>query len=109
MTTQNDPISQIKSAEQELKKKIEQAKKDFDEKAIKHAEALEKKSATFKEELREKGMEKLTTTKNEAGELFKSKMATAESEKNQIVSEAKSKAGEASKEIVSAFLNHVKN
>lgn len=109
MTTQNDPISQIKSAEQELKKKIEQAKKDFDEKAIKHAEALEEKSATFKEELREKGMEKLGVTKKEAGELFKSKMATAESEKNKIVAEAKSKLGDSSKEIISTFLNHIKS
>lgn len=109
MTTQNDPISQIKTAEQELKKKIEQAKKDFDEKVIKHAETLEKKTAAFKEDLREKGMEKLGTTKKEAGELFKSKMATAESEKNQISSEAKSKLGEGTKEIISIFLNHVKN
>jgi vacuolar-type H+-ATPase subunit H len=109
MTTQNDPISQIKTAEQELKKKIEQAKIDFDKKVIEHGEDLEIKTAAFKSDLREKGMEKLGTTKKEAGELFKSKMATAESEKNQVSSEAKSKLGEATKEIVSAFLNHVKN
>ncbi len=109
MTTQNDPISQIKSAEQELKKKIEQAKKDFDEKLIKHATDLEEKTAAFKEDLRSKGMEKLNTTKKEAGELFKSKMATAQSEKNKIISEAKSKMDDSTKEVVSVFLNHIKS
>ncbi|NIA02085.1 MAG: hypothetical protein GWP15_01750 [Nitrospirae bacterium] len=109
MTTQNDPISQIKSAEQELKKKIEQAKKDFDEKLIKHAEDLDTKTAAFKEDLRSKGMEKLGTTKKEAGELFKSKMATAQSEKNKIISEANSKLPDSTKEVVSIFLNHIKS
>lgn len=109
MTNQNDPISQIKTAEQELKKKIEQAKKDFDEKAIKYAEELEKKASDFKEGLREKGMEKLGTTKKEAGELFKSKMATAQSEKSKITGDAKGKLSEATQEIISTFLNHVKS
>jgi len=108
MTTLLDPISQIKKAEEELKFKLEQAKKDFDEKAKKHAETLEEKTSTFKQGLREKGMEKLETTKKEAGQLFKSKMATAESEKNKITAEAKAKLSEATTEIASIFLDHIK-
>ena len=108
MITPADPISQIRKAEEELKSKIEQAKTGFDEKAKKHAEDLEEKVLNFKNELREKGMEKLQTTKQEAGELFKSKMATAESEKNKITADAKGKLSGSTKEIISIFLNHIK-
>lgn len=108
MTNQNDPIAQIKKAEQDSKNKIEQEKKNLEEQLRSFSEELEKKTTEFEEGLREGGLEKLQNVKKEASELLKSKMATAESQKNKLTSEAKGKQGEAVKEVVSIFQDHVK-
>jgi len=108
MTTQNDPISQIKKAEEEAKKRLETISHDQIEKLRKVEEDLSKKNEEFENDLREKGTAKLQTVKKEAGEILKSKMATAESETVRITSDAEGKVESAVKEISEDFITHIK-
>lgn len=106
--TNQDPISEIKQAEEEAAKKAAAAKADFDDKLRQAEEDFGKKLKEFEEELRKKGTEKLETVKKEAGELFKSKMATYQSQVGKLTSEAKTKQEDAVKTVINAFLDHIK-
>ncbi len=103
MTNQNDPIAEIKKAEEEAKNKIEKASRDFDEQLRKEEEKLAEKTAEFENDLREKGNVKIEAVKKEAAEILKSKMATTEAEKNQLRKQATDKQSSAAKEIVRIF------
>ncbi|MBT4917741.1 hypothetical protein HN709_03425 [Candidatus Peregrinibacteria bacterium] len=109
MTTQNDPISQIKKAEDEAKKRIEKSSQELDSKLRKVEEDLAEKTTEFEADLREKGNEKLGAVKKEAGEILKSKMATAESDVVRLDSDAEGKVDSAVKEISEDFVSYVKS
>ncbi|MBD3361112.1 hypothetical protein GF366_04925 [Candidatus Peregrinibacteria bacterium] len=109
MTNQDNPISQIKKAEEDSQRKIDQSKKELDEGLTNKREELEKKTDEFEKKLKERGTEKLETVKTEAGEVLKSRMATTESQKNKLISEAKGKHEKAAEEIVDSFLTYIKD
>lgn len=108
MTHTNDPISRIKKAEEDSKRKIEEAIKNFEDKLQDYAQELAKKRTEFEANLKEQGMTKLETTKKEANELFKSKLSTAESKTRKLLEEAKSKQALAVEHIKENFLEHIK-
>lgn len=110
MTNQTmDPIAEIKTAEENAKKKIEDSKRDFIEKINEFKEELSTKTNELEESLKQKGTAKLKNIKNEAGELYKSKIATFESERNKTLSDAKSKKPEAIKQATSFILDHIRS
>jgi len=108
MTTQNDPISQIKKVEEDAKKRLEAISHDQIEKLRKFEEDLTKKTEEFENDLREKGNAKLQTVKKEAGEILKSKMATSGNEAALITSNAEAKLDSAVKEVFEDFQSYIK-
>lgn len=109
MNNQNDPISQIKTAEADSQQSTEKKKKNLEEALHFYSEETDKKTTEFERELKEKGTEILGNVKREASELFKSSMSTSEREKNKIITEAKKKKGEAVKEIIADLLSYLKS
>lgn len=105
---QNDPIAQIKKAEEDANKKFEKREQELNEKLREFEESLTKKEAEFEQGQKNQGNAKLQTVKKEASEIFKSRLATKESEKNKLISEAQSKKSEAVSTVIKSFIDHVK-
>lgn len=105
---QNDPIFQIKKAEEETQMKIETREQELNEKLREFEESLVGKEIDFEKTLKEKGNAKLQIVKKEAGEVFKSNIATKESEKGKLISTAQSKKSEAINIVVTSLIDHVK-
>jgi hypothetical protein len=100
-----DPIEEIKNAEQDAQAKKESAANHYQEKLENYKIELEKKVKIFEEEGKVKGTKKLTTVKGEATQLLKTIMASEESKRKKIVTEATEKEKEAITLIVKAFEN----
>ncbi len=109
MSTQiQDPVAEIKKAEEAAEKKLEEQSANFEEKLTKLKEELRKKTKEFEESRKEEGNEKLGVVKKEAGELYTSRISTAEKEKNEKVRTAEEKKQEAVSAINKHFLDHIK-
>ncbi len=109
MTTQSkDPVSEIKKAEENAKRKLDEQTEGFEQKLRSFEEELNKKTKEFEEERKEQGNLKLNNVKKEAGELYKSKISTSEKEKNESIRNAESRKSDALDTITKYFLDHVK-
>lgn len=108
MTNQHDdPIAQIKEAEEKAKAALQTKREDLEKDLLKNKESLAVKTAALETELREKGNVKLETVKKEASEILKSKMATSQAKNNTAITDAKSKQKDGIKEVVNTFMEHL--
>lgn len=107
MTNQNDPVSQIKAAEEKAHKKIEKASQEIETKLREFEDLLIKKTLTFEDARREKGNEELEGVKKEAGETLKAKIDATEGEKSKLKKTASEKQNNGVKLIMQSFESYI--
>ena len=107
MTTQEDPISKIKKAEEEVTSSFEKASEKSHKDLAEYELELAKKTLEFDADLREKGNLKLETIKKEAGELFKKRVAEAEKTRTEVINSAESSESKAVDAVIDSFMAHI--
>lgn len=108
MTTQNtDQIEEIKKAEENMKKELEQAMIDQNTELREVENKLEKQNEEFEASIVTHNQDKLEQARKLATKTKELKVFEAESVKNKIISDAKDKEGDALKHVVANFMEHI--
>jgi len=108
MTTQTDQIEEIKKAEENAKKQLEDTAASLRKEETTLKTKLEAEVEDRKKDLNERKQQKLEIAQQEADMLKKSRVTEAQSHKNQMISAAQSKQSEAADYIITKFVEHIK-